>query len=109
MLPANTVGDDVNVPLGREGRGFQSPFGESLQGHIHIHERRPRAYARKGKNNADVISRPSRPSRSRAAIADLHSAHSGASRTHLWRCHRQDPVVIVHRLSPAAEIAKRAL
>jgi hypothetical protein len=107
MLLAHIPGDDV-VPMGRqgrEGRGLQSPFGEFLQRNIHIHERRPRTYAREGKNNRDIFSRPSRP---RLASADPHSGDSAGSRTRLCPCHRQDPLVIVHLMSPSAEIAKRA-
>jgi hypothetical protein len=69
MLPAYTVGEDVKVPIGREGRegrDFQSPL-EQPPPH-------KRAYTREGGNNADIFSRPSRPTRPGGAIAGRRSS-----------------------------------
>jgi hypothetical protein len=110
ILPALIVaGDDGKLPTGRqgrEGRDFLSPIRQPNGRNNHIHERRPRTYACEGKNNADIVSRPSRPARPPATIAGPHSAHFGGSDTHLPRCHR--PAVVVHRILLAAEIAKGA-
>jgi hypothetical protein len=80
ILPAPIAGDDGKLATGRqgrEGRDFLSPLEQPFYCNFHIHERRPRAYARVDKNNGDVFSRPSRPSRPTRpgdAVADLRSA-----------------------------------
>jgi hypothetical protein len=74
-LPAHS--EDFEVPIGREGRegrDFQSPLEQPPPRNIYIHERRPRAYTREGENNADIFSRPSRPTRPGDAIAGRRSS-----------------------------------
>jgi hypothetical protein len=66
LLALIVAGDDGKLPTGRqgrEGRDFLSPIQPNGRNN-HIHERRPRTYACEGKNNADIFSRPSRPTRS---------------------------------------------
>ena len=111
ILPAHIARDDGKLPSGRqgrEGRDFLSPLEQPFYCSFHIHERRPRAHTREGENNADMFSRPSRPSGPPAAVAGLRSAHSAGRRTHLWRDHHLGPLVVVPRMSLSAEIAKRA-
>jgi hypothetical protein len=111
MLPSHIAGDDGKFPSGRqgrEGRDFLSPLEQPFYRNCHIHERRTRAHARVDKNIGDVFSRPSRPSRPRAAVAGLRFAHSAGWRTHPWRDHHLGPLVVVHRMSLAPEIAERA-
>jgi hypothetical protein len=79
ILSAHIASDDSKLPSGRqgrEGRDFLTPLEQTFYCNFHIHERRPRAYARVEKNNGDLFSRPSRPTRPGDAVADLRSAHS---------------------------------
>ena len=94
MLPTHIAGDDGKLATGRqgrEGRDFLSPLKQPFYRNFHIHERRTRAYARGGKNNGDVFSRPSRPTwpggavggpRCGLGVGAIYTA-SGAARTNL--------------------------
>lgn len=75
-MRAHLIASDDGKPppgrQGREGRDFLSPLEQQpFHRNIHVHEGRPRAYARVGKNNRDVFSRPSRPTRPGGSVVDL--------------------------------------
>jgi hypothetical protein len=79
ISPTDIASDYGNLPSGRqgrEGRDFLSPLEQPFYRNIKVHEGRPQAYARAGKNNRDAFSRPSRPIRPSKAVAGPRSSHA---------------------------------
>jgi hypothetical protein len=94
---------------GREGRDFLSPLKQPFYRYFYIHERRPRAYARggKNKNNGGVFSRPSRPTRPGDAFGDLRSIAWRRLTTVNTACRCVSGATLTYRHSgapPASEI-----